>query len=265
VASVNANGTTIASAETSKATGNSGASTNTITISWTAVAGATSYKVYGRTTGAEQLIGTVTAPTTSFTDTGSVTPSGSLPSNPSGNQVLLQCWNLQNNAPLVVQNSGGSTIAEITGSGSFVSINVVTAGLIGQVASAMLGSVYGNAAQGLGVQASAQSNSSGYSIGFFRLSTTTAGRAVAAIDTNWANSTDASRAGRLQLWACDASGTDKEILRGESTGSAAALGFFGAPAVTKPTVSGSRGGNAALASLITALANVGLITDSSTA
>lgn len=40
--------------------------------------------------------------------------------------------------------------------------------------------------------------------------------------------------------------------------------FNGTPAV-KPTVSGSRGGNAALASLLTALAGLGLLTDSSSA
>lgn len=39
------------------------------------------------------------------------------------------------------------------------------------------------------------------------------------------------------------------------------LGFHGATPVSKQTVSGSRGGNAALASLITALATLGLITD----
>jgi hypothetical protein len=43
------------------------------------------------------------------------------------------------------------------------------------------------------------------------------------------------------------------------------LGFFGTAPVAKPTVSGSRGGNAALASLLTALAGLGLLTDSSTA
>ena len=42
-------------------------------------------------------------------------------------------------------------------------------------------------------------------------------------------------------------------------------GFNGTAPIAKPTVSGSRGGNAALASLLTALANYGLITDSSTA
>lgn len=43
------------------------------------------------------------------------------------------------------------------------------------------------------------------------------------------------------------------------------VGFFGTAAAAKPTVTGSRGGNAALASLLTGLANLGLITDSSTA
>jgi hypothetical protein len=42
-------------------------------------------------------------------------------------------------------------------------------------------------------------------------------------------------------------------------------GFNGTNPIAKPTVTGSRGGNAALASLLTALANYGLITDSTTA
>lgn len=42
----------------------------------------------------------------------------------------------------------------------------------------------------------------------------------------------------------------------------AKMGFFNATPINKPTVSGSRGGNAALASLCTQLANLGLITDS---
>lgn len=41
--------------------------------------------------------------------------------------------------------------------------------------------------------------------------------------------------------------------------------FWGATPTTRPTVTGSRGGNAALASLLTQLATVGLITDSTTA
>jgi len=43
------------------------------------------------------------------------------------------------------------------------------------------------------------------------------------------------------------------------------LGFFGSGGTTKVTIGGSRGGNAALASLLTNLANYGLITDATTA
>jgi hypothetical protein len=43
------------------------------------------------------------------------------------------------------------------------------------------------------------------------------------------------------------------------------IGFYGTAPASKQTVTGSRGGNAALASLITALATIGLITDSTTA
>lgn len=43
------------------------------------------------------------------------------------------------------------------------------------------------------------------------------------------------------------------------------FGVYGATPVTKPTVTGARGGNAALASLLSALASQGLITDSTTA
>lgn len=43
------------------------------------------------------------------------------------------------------------------------------------------------------------------------------------------------------------------------------VGFYGTSPASKQTVTGSRGGNAALASLLTALANIGLITNSSSA
>lgn len=43
------------------------------------------------------------------------------------------------------------------------------------------------------------------------------------------------------------------------------VGFYNTDPIAKPTVTGSRGGNAALASALTALASLGLITDSTTA
>lgn len=49
------------------------------TISWALPSQATAAKVYGRTSGGELLIATVAAGTSSYLDTGSVTPSGALP------------------------------------------------------------------------------------------------------------------------------------------------------------------------------------------
>lgn len=51
---------------------------------------------------------------------------------------------------------------------------------------------------------------------------------------------------------------------GDTGATAAKIGFLGAAAVTRPAVTGSRGGNTALASLLTALASLGLITDTTT-
>jgi len=71
-----------------------------------------------------------------------------------------------------------------------------------------------------------------------------------------------------------ASGTDAAVtlhLQGQSGGgvqlgaSGDLLGFAGAAPISVPTISGSRGGNAALASLITQLARLGLVIDTSSA
>ena len=95
------------------------------------------------------------------------------------------------------------------------------------------------------------------------------------------NSTDASAGNYLktgyagQAWMNSSSGV--HTLRAAASGSAGAaiswtdtlawshvgLGFFGAAPTAKPTITGSRGGNAALADLLTKLASLGLLTDSS--
>jgi hypothetical protein len=54
------------------------------------------------------------------------------------------------------------------------------------------------------------------------------------------------------------------VIRHMTFKSDGAVGFFGAGGVTRPTVTGSRGANAALASLLTALAQLGLVTDNTT-
>lgn len=58
--------------------------------------------------------------------------------------------------------------------------------------------------------------------------------------------------------------TGKHQITGNLEHSGSNVGFYGTAAAAKPTVTGSRGGNAALASLLTALAGLGLLTDSST-
>lgn len=80
------------------------------------------------------------------------------------------------------------------------------------------------------------------------------GPGTGARDTNW-------RRSAANEWTTDDAVVVSLMLRHLGT----TLGFYGATAVTKPAVTGSRGGNAALASLLTALASLGLITNNSTA
>lgn len=82
VSAYNSLGETIPSTETSIVLGAPGG----VTISWSKVTDTektvTGYKVYGRTIGAEQLLATTTNNTTfSFTDDGSLTPLGAMPTD----------------------------------------------------------------------------------------------------------------------------------------------------------------------------------------
>jgi len=88
VCALDAIGTSLASTETSIVVP-AGSSTNTVTVNWSGVQQATSYKVYGRTSGAEQLIGTTVGWVLTFVDTGSVTPSGALPTTNTTGQVQI--------------------------------------------------------------------------------------------------------------------------------------------------------------------------------
>lgn len=94
-------------------------------------------------------------------------------------------------------------------------------------------------------------------------STANDARGLASLIAYWVTATDASRKARVSFFVNDTAA--REALRLEASGTAPMVGFLGAAAVARPTVTGSRGGNAALASLLTALASLGLITDSTTA
>jgi hypothetical protein len=89
VSAINGNGETLASATIETTTGNATLdTTNYNRILWDAVAGATGYKVYGRTSGSELLMTTVNSPTLYYNDTGADTPSGDLPSaNTTGGNI----------------------------------------------------------------------------------------------------------------------------------------------------------------------------------
>ena len=118
VSSINAYGETLASAETSQVT--TGA-TSTVTVNWGAVSGATGYKVYGRTTGAELLIATVGAVTT-YTDTGAVTPAGALPAVNTTAYMTVFADNNGNSGYKVVLNYAGNLLLQ-SGNSTFTTIN----------------------------------------------------------------------------------------------------------------------------------------------
>jgi hypothetical protein len=94
-------------------------------------------------------------------------------------------------------------------------------------------------------------------------STTTDYREQGGISFTWVDATDATRKARMTLTAYDANGS-REGLRVEANGSNPLIGFLGASAVARPAVTGDRENNAALASMISALASEGLVTDSTT-
>lgn len=92
------------------------------------------------------------------------------------------------------------------------------------------------------------------------------GKDAAALDVVWSNSAGGTEYGLLKLMAGSA-GTLAPIMQaGYDAAGAVVQSFYGlSTPVPKPTITGSRAGNAALASLLTALAAMGLVTDSSVA
>lgn len=94
-------------------------------------------------------------------------------------------------------------------------------------------------------------------------SSTTTFTLAARLRWQWTVATHASRTARGILSAYDTA--ERDCIMWEASGSAPMLGFFGTSPIVKPTVTGSRGGNAALADLLTELAALGLIIDSSSA
>jgi len=76
--------------------------------------------------------------------------------------------------------------------------------------------------------------------------------------------TDAAAFG-ANVFQVDRTGTTVDLVTFSAPVEVGKFGANGTTPITKPAITGSRGGNAALASLLTELANYGLITDSSSA
>lgn len=90
VSANNSYGETLASVETSLTTANDGNNTHQVVVNWAQVNGATFYKVYGRSTAAELQMATVYGGATlTWTDNGSVTPSGALPAVDNSSSVTI--------------------------------------------------------------------------------------------------------------------------------------------------------------------------------
>ncbi len=84
VTATSTTGETLPSAETSFALSASGG----VNIAWTQVPGAVNYNIYGRSSGAELLISSVPNGTLFYLDSGSIVPSGAMPTaNTSGNII----------------------------------------------------------------------------------------------------------------------------------------------------------------------------------
>ena len=63
--------------------------TSTVTLTWTAISGASGYRVYGRTSGSELLLKELSADVLTWTDTAALTPAGTLPTTTELVEMIL--------------------------------------------------------------------------------------------------------------------------------------------------------------------------------
>jgi hypothetical protein len=131
ITATNAQGETVASATL-------GRTTNTPALAWTAVPGATGYKIYRNTsanfTSGSLLRTTITnGATVTFTDTGAATAAGLPPTAPTGTKLTLKSWQGQTANLLQALDSSGATLASISGTGD---LSVKNATINGHIISA---------------------------------------------------------------------------------------------------------------------------------
>lgn len=130
VSAVTASGETIPCTEQSFVAG----ATTGIVISWPRVAGATGYRIYGRGTGSETLLATIDNGTTlSWTDDGSLSPSGAMPTVNTAQPTLPVVVVAPAQAPVQDSADGANTpltatLPGVTGKTTYISGFQVTGG-----------------------------------------------------------------------------------------------------------------------------------------
>lgn len=118
----------------------------------------------------------------------------------------------------------------------------------------------------IGINTSTGTPAAGFGSGllFTAETSTTEDTAQGRLTYQWATATHATRAAQFDLTAYYTT-TERTVISGGADSSGPLLGVLGATPVARPTITGSRGGNAALADLLTKLATSGYITDSTSA
>jgi len=112
VSAINDNGETLALAEFNSGACAAGAGLNKVTVSWNAVTGVTAYKVYGRSIGAELYMKTVSAPTNTYTDANTETPSGALPSTNTTGGDITGILSFSNATEVTIDTNGDLTVTQ---------------------------------------------------------------------------------------------------------------------------------------------------------
>jgi hypothetical protein len=85
------------------------AATHGVVLTWAAVVGATGYRVYGRSTGAELFIAAVDSTLLTYTDSGAITPAGALPT---ANTARFELVTEQAKAGTATRSSVGDAAAD---------------------------------------------------------------------------------------------------------------------------------------------------------
>ena len=119
-------GNTLPSTETSLAI-----TTGGVNVKWTALAGATGYKIYGRSTGAELYMATVPANVTSWLDDGSITPAGALPTALVTTVVLPAEAAFVQSARIVTATTAGFVGTYMVGESGVTKLSAVASSAVG--------------------------------------------------------------------------------------------------------------------------------------